>query len=142
MKLPTIEKFDSTKHGAAGPCPWQMTAQQVRPGTKPCSIEFVVVDPSASKVTSYSGRIWRLNWKATRDCAPPCWCNWPERCYSRQPCRPRELPFGSPRCAVFAGRGVEAGTGIAVRCRAGFVLQHKYRGPKPQKKVVPFVLRQ
>ena len=53
MKLPTIEKFDSTKHGAAGPCPWQMTAHQVRPGTKPCSIEFVVGDPSASKVTSY-----------------------------------------------------------------------------------------
>ena len=53
MKMLTIEKFDSAKHGVAGPCPWQMTAQQVRPGTKPCPIEFVVVDPLASKVSPY-----------------------------------------------------------------------------------------
>ena len=53
MKLPTIEKFDVAKHGPAGPCPWQVTAQQVRPGTKPCTIEFVVVDPFASKLSPY-----------------------------------------------------------------------------------------
>jgi hypothetical protein len=53
MKLLTIEKFDSAKHGDVGPCPWQMTAQQVRPGTKPCSIEFVVVDPFSAKLAPY-----------------------------------------------------------------------------------------
>ena len=53
MKMLTIEKFDPKKHGEAGPCPWQMTAQQVRPGTKPCPIEFVVVDPSVPKVAPY-----------------------------------------------------------------------------------------
>jgi hypothetical protein len=53
MKLPTIERFDSARHGAVGPCPWQMTAQQIRPGTKPCTVEFVVVDPFASKLAPY-----------------------------------------------------------------------------------------
>jgi hypothetical protein len=53
MKLPTIEKFDSTKHGNVGPCPWQMTAQQVKPGTKPCLIEFVVIDPFADNLAAY-----------------------------------------------------------------------------------------
>jgi hypothetical protein len=53
MKLPTIEKFDSARHSDVGPCPWQITAQQIRPGTKPCSVEFVVMDPFANKPAAY-----------------------------------------------------------------------------------------
>ena len=53
MKLQTVERFDPAKHGPPGPCPWQRTAQQVKPGSKPCAIDFVVVDPFESKVIPY-----------------------------------------------------------------------------------------
>ena len=50
MKLPTIERYHAEKHGKLGACPWQSTAQQIKPGCKPCPIEFVVVDPFSHPV--------------------------------------------------------------------------------------------
>ena len=53
MKLPIVEKYDPVKHGSLGPCPWEITARQVKKEAKPCVIDFVVRDPFSAKPVGY-----------------------------------------------------------------------------------------